>query len=370
MKKVLVFVLFSLFGNLFALDTIFKKDSKMIFCNVIAISSGNVTYLKKESELSYPVFIIPKSMIRYIEFESGKKVFFTERIRKPRSIPKIVVDSVEVDSAKVDSFKIIDTIKIDIIKVDSILFDTIAIDTIKIDTVKLDSIAIDTVEIDTLEAEIEEIDTVPIIEKIKKEFKIKPYIKRRYTVLLGFGSTKATFDNSVNDYNSSLGSFTVGGYRNFHLTPLFTLKAGAFMSFRKGEFEESKASESQPFSTESEKVTVSVFDLDFSALINYGVFVEKYKRVRIYVDVGPRLSISLVRNYLADFHSDQSTTTIPTYSSNELNLFNIGGVVAIGTELYNRFIIEAKYDFDITNRYKNDNKCTYSSTWIMLGYEF
>ncbi len=422
MKKILVFIAISLIGNLFAVDTIFQKKTKKISCTVISIASKHVTYYKKESKLTYPIFSIPKSTIRYIKFESGKKIFFTKstkRIRKPKSIPKIILDSLSVSNAEVDTIKnnnilkdslAFDTLKLNSTKIDSIEIDAIAKDSLKVDTISVDSIVIDsmfansevtdTIEIDsifvdsfrieTLEIDTIEVDTTEIAnsmldtfkvdsattsrtvvkrESFKDIFKIKPYIYRKYATFFGFGSTNASFKNSSSNNSSSVSSFNVGINRNFHLNSSLALKLGAFLTLRKGEYEEANTSTSLTFSSEYETVTASSLDLDIPVLISYGIFAEKHKRIRIYADIGPRVSIAISRSYLKELHNYSTSSAVPS-SDNELTLFNLGGVISVGAELYNRFIIEAKYDFDITNRYKIKNECTYQTFWILGGYEF
>ncbi len=166
-----------------------------------------------------------------------------------------------------------------------------------------------------------------------------------------------------------LAHYNVGINRNFHLNSSLALKLGAFLTLRKGEYEEANTSTSLTFSSKYETVTASSLDIDIPVLISYGIFAEKHKRIRIYADIGPRVSIAISRSYLKELHNYNTSSAIPS-SDNELTLFNLGGVISVGAELYNRFIIEAKYDFDITNRYKTDDKCIFESTLLMVGYKF
>ncbi len=252
MKKAITFTILVIVCNLFADDSIFKKNSVVIHCNVIDITSDQIRYYKK-TNLQYPIFSIPKSSVNYIIFEGGDKIVITKKnINKPIPLPKhnlekfeqlkktaiapqvqkipktknaIVdggkIDSIEIDAIAKDSLKV-DTISVDSIVIDSMfanseVTDTIEIDSIFVDSFRIETLKIDTIEVDTTEIANSMLDTFKVDsattsrtvvkrESFKDIFKIKPYIYRKYATFFGFGSTNASFKNSSSNNSSSVSS--------------------------------------------------------------------------------------------------------------------------------------------------------------------
>ncbi len=339
MRRILVFAVLTFVGNLFASDIIFPKNAEEIFCTVIGISSKKVTYYQKESKLLYPIFTIPKYKVKHIMLESGEKIVFKQKVRKPKPKPK---------------------------PKPKIVIDTLPVDTIKIDTIAAKNLILDSIRrVDSIEVE-----EILKIEIPKKREPITCQNRRFYSFFAGYGISNSSFEQSGGNYSSPLSSFTAGAYRNFKFKSPFVLKFGTFLTYRKGEFEETITNTSASYSYTKETVTVSALDLDFPVLINFSFDAGESKNFRIYTDLGARLGVSLLRKYSSDLLAKNFATATPKYAKNELSLFNAGGIISLGAEINGKYVVETKYDFDITNRYKTDNKCKFQSGWLVIGYKF
>lgn len=77
MKKLLVFLLLLCSVSAFAQDVIVKKDGSTVVCRVEKVTATEVTY-KLWSDLKGSSFIIDKSLVSAINYESGKKETFSE----------------------------------------------------------------------------------------------------------------------------------------------------------------------------------------------------------------------------------------------------------------------------------------------------
>ena len=76
MKQLLVLLLFLCSINIMAQDVIVKKDGSTVVCRVIEVTASEITY-KKWGDLNGSSFIIDKSLVSAINYESGKKETFS-----------------------------------------------------------------------------------------------------------------------------------------------------------------------------------------------------------------------------------------------------------------------------------------------------
>ena len=75
MKNLLTILLFLCSINIMAQDVIVKKDGSTVVCRVVEVSATEVTY-KKWSDLKGSSYIIDRSLVSAINYESGKKENF------------------------------------------------------------------------------------------------------------------------------------------------------------------------------------------------------------------------------------------------------------------------------------------------------
>ena len=347
MKNTIIVVMLATICNLFADDIIFKKNSEKISCTVIAITSDQIRYYK-ETDLQYPIYSIQKSFVSYIKFESGEKIVITKKnISKPIPVPKRNIEKFKQIQKKIANAPQVQK----------------APQVQNIPKVKTEKPKQKTTINKPKKKPV--VTKKPVEKKPEKKVAKDPIKRRRYAIFLGGGSIKTLFEKDIVSLVTTLS--IVGIQREFPLASFFSLKSGILLSFRRGNYDDITTVSTTPtYSYTLKEVEVRVLDLEFPLLINLGLNLGKSKKIRIYTDFGVRLSIDLLRDYYAFYSGTASTNN----TDNELEMMNYGVIIAIGTEISNRFIVEVKYDFDITNRYKTDDKCTFESTLLMLGYKF
>ena len=77
MKQLLTILLFLCSIGVFAQDVIVKKDGSTVVCRVVEVKASEITY-KLWSDLKGSSYIIDKSLVSAINYESGKKEAFGE----------------------------------------------------------------------------------------------------------------------------------------------------------------------------------------------------------------------------------------------------------------------------------------------------
>ena len=86
MKKLLILLFVLCSAGVFAQDVIVKKDGSTVVCRVEKVSDTDVTY-KLWSDLKGSSYVMDKSLVSAINYESGKKETFgeTESLYKPNN---------------------------------------------------------------------------------------------------------------------------------------------------------------------------------------------------------------------------------------------------------------------------------------------
>ena len=75
MKQLLVFLFLLCTMSVSAQDVIVKKDGSTVVCRVVEVTATEITY-KKWTDLNGSIFVMDKSLVSGINYESGKKETF------------------------------------------------------------------------------------------------------------------------------------------------------------------------------------------------------------------------------------------------------------------------------------------------------